>query len=168
MNMTNWTDDAPGSLIPQNLCIMSVTGTRKRTTSHAPIRARYPMAMLKPPSRDRPPAMGTATFAKGTPRDRAKPSICLDRFPGAETRKIKANRIRPIKTTALLAALPVGCELVEDVAVIEILAFLAPKPARCPVKWLRLILGSTINGDAPHDSTHQSNCASTSSVSGSE
>lgn len=56
-----------GSVTPQNLCITTVTGTRKSTISQEPNLVRYPKKMLKPPASAMIPDSGTATEAKGRP-----------------------------------------------------------------------------------------------------
>lgn len=54
-----------GSLIPQNLCSVSVTGTRKSTISQDPILARNPNRMLNPPTSAISPENGTAQRSQG-------------------------------------------------------------------------------------------------------
>ena len=67
MNMAYCICTIIGSLTAQNACNITVTGTRNRTSSHAPMRARYPSATLSPPTIAIMPDSGTATFAIGTP-----------------------------------------------------------------------------------------------------
>jgi len=56
-----------GLFTAQKLCIISVTGTRKNTSSQAPALARYPRRMLSPPASARIPDAGTNSPARGTP-----------------------------------------------------------------------------------------------------
>jgi hypothetical protein len=71
MNMICCICAAIGSERPQNLCIITVTGTRNATRSHAPIFARYPRTTLRPPMSAKIPEAGTAREASGTPADAA-------------------------------------------------------------------------------------------------
>jgi len=105
MNMIICVCACIGSEIPQNLCIISVTGTRNSTINQAPSLARYPSKMLNPPTNAGIPENGTAIDANGTPCEAANAIVCPEKCLSPDAKKIKVKRNHPRTTTAPFAKL---------------------------------------------------------------
>ncbi len=64
---------AIGSSNFQNVCTVSVTGSKKTINARMPAVGSYPVRMLKPPTSNNTPPARTADFGIGTPLEAANP-----------------------------------------------------------------------------------------------